>query len=223
MQFKIARLILSVTASTFLAAIACPASAGEASVTVLSVTGVAVAGAIVVAEPANPVPRPAALPRAVMDQRNLMFVPEVLVVRTGTLVDFPNSDQVRHMVYSFSGAKLFRLPLYAGRTQPPVLFDKPGLVTLGCNIHDNMLGFVYVTDSPWHGRTDAEGHLVLRDLPPGSYTLRAWHPLLDESGSQLEQRLAVAEGPAANVEFHFKRPLRQPHMHHGANKKWEDY
>jgi plastocyanin len=223
MQLKVARLFMSVTASTFLVAFACPTSAGEASVTVLSVTGTPVAGAMVVAEPASPAPRPADQPRAVMDQRNLMFVPEVLVVRTGTLVDFPNSDQVRHMVYSFSGAKVFQLPLYAGRTQPPVLFDKPGLVTLGCNIHDNMLGFIYVTDSPWHGRTDAEGRLALRDLPPGSYTLRAWHPLLDETGPQLEQHLAIVEGPAANATFRFKRPLRQPLMHHGANKKWEDY
>jgi hypothetical protein len=127
------------------------------------------------------------------------------------------------MVYSFSGAKVFQLPLYAGRTQPPVTFDKPGLVTLGCNIHDNMLGFIYVTDSPWYGRTADDGTLLLRELPPGSYTLRAWHPLLDESGPQLEQRITVTEGAAGNTTFRLKRALRQPLMHHGANKKWEDY
>jgi plastocyanin len=220
MQLKIARLLLSVTASTFLAAFACPASAAEASVTVLSASGRAVAGAYVFAEPEGQAPRPPTQPRAVMDQRNLMFVPEVLVVRTGTLVDFPNSDQVRHMVYSFSGAKVFRLPLYAGRTQPPVLFDKPGLVTLGCNIHDNMIGFIYVTDSPWHGRTDAGGRLVLRELPPGNYSLRIWHPLLDEAGPHLEQRVSVADGAAADATFRLRRALRPPIEHHGADKKW---
>ena len=158
-----------------------------------------------------------------MDQRNLMFSPEVLVVRTGTAVDFPNSDQVRHMVYSFSGAKVFQLPLYAGHTQPPVVFEKPGLVTLGCNIHDNMLGYIYVTDSPWYGRTGSDGTLVLHELPAGSYTLRLWHPLLAESGPQLEQRITLADGLAAAASFQLTRALRQPLMHHGANKKWLDY
>jgi plastocyanin len=223
MQFKFAPALLSVTASTVLAAFACSSVAGEASVTVLSAAGNAVAGAVVVAEPASPAPRSTPAARAVMDQRNLMFVPEVLLVRTGTAVDFPNSDQVRHMVYSFSGAKVFQLPLYAGRTQPPVTFDKPGLVTLGCNIHDNMLGFIYVIDSPWYGRTADNGTLLLHELPPGSYTLRVWHPLLDESGPQLEQHITVTEGAAGSTTFRLRRALRQPLMHHGANKKWEDY
>jgi plastocyanin len=223
MQFRVAKALLYVTASTVLAGFACPGPAAEVSVTVLSAAGKPVADALVVAEPAIPAPRAAAGGHVVMDQRNLMFVPEVLVVRTGNAVDFPNSDQVRHMVYSFSGAKVFQLPLYAGRTQPPVKFDKPGLVTLGCNIHDNMLGFIYVTDSPWYGRTAADGTLVLRDLPPGSYTLRAWHPLLDETGPQLEQHITVTESTAGSTTFTLKRALRQPLMHHGANKKWEDY
>jgi plastocyanin len=212
-----------VTACTLLAAYAAPLVAAEASVTIRSAGGTAVAGAIVIAEPLGAVPRPAAGQRAVMDQHNLMFVPEVLVVRAGSTVDFPNSDQVRHMVYSFSGAKVFQLPLYAGHSQPPVVFEKPGLVTLGCNIHDNMLGYIYVTDSPWYGRSGSDGTLVLHDLPPGGYTLRLWHPLLDESGPQLEQRITVADGATAATAFRLKRALRQPLMHHGADKKWEDY
>jgi plastocyanin len=223
MSLKGALAGLCVTACTVLAGFACPAGAAEASVTVLAMGGAPVAGAVVIAEPATPAARGAAGPKAVMDQHNLMFVPEVLLVRTGTAVDFPNSDQVRHMVYSFSGAKVFQLPLYAGHTQPPIVFDKPGLVTLGCNIHDNMLGYIYVTDSPWYGRTGADGTLVLRELSPGSYTLRLWHPLLDEAGPQLEQRITLLEGQAVNASFRLKRALRQPLMHHGADKKWEDY
>jgi plastocyanin len=79
---------------------------------------------------------------AQMDQRNREFVPHVLVIEAGTWVDFPNSDTVSHQVYSFSPAKPFQLPLYKGSAHPPVLFDHPGLVTLGCNIHDNMLGYI---------------------------------------------------------------------------------
>ncbi len=213
-----------VTACTVLAVAGAFARAGELSVTVRAPGGTA-AGVLVLAEPAAPAARPAARPaaaqRAVMDQRNLQFVPDVLVVRTGTLVEFPNSDQVRHQVYSFSGAKSFQLPLYAGRPQQPVLFEKPGLVTLGCNIHDNMIGFIYVTDTPWYGRTAADGTLTLRDLPAGDYTLRIWHPLMDETGPQLEQHVTVGDSTVAS--FRLARALRQPLMHHGADKKWEDY
>ena len=214
-------LALSVMAGTVLAAAALCASAGELSVTVKASGGGGVAGALVVAEPAQATPRAAATQHAVMDQRNLLFVPELLVVRAGALVECPNSDQVRHQVYSFSGAKNFQLPLYAGRTQAPVLFDKPGLVTLGCNIHDNMIGFIYVSDTPWFGRTDADGTLRIRDLPAGEYVLRVWHPLIDETGPQLEQRVTVGDGTTA--AFRLQRALRQPLMHHGADKKWEDY
>jgi plastocyanin len=213
-----------VTACTVLAVAGGRARAGELSVTVRAGGSVA-AGVLVLAEPAGlaarPATRPAASQHATMDQRNLQFVPDVLVVHTGTLVEFPNSDQVRHQVYSFSGAKSFQLPLYAGRPQQPVLFDKPGLVTLGCNIHDNMIGFIYVTDTPWYGRTGDDGTLRIRDLPAGDYTLRIWHPLIDESGPQLEQRVTVGENAVAS--FKLARALRQPLMHHGADKKWEDY
>ena len=158
-----------------------------------------------------------------MDQRNLMFVPEVLVVQTGTAVDFPNSDQVRHQVYSFSGAKTFQLALYAGRAHAPVVFDRVGLVTLGCNIHDSMLGYIYVTDSPWYGLTGADGMLRLRDLAPGEYTVRIWHALLDESGPQLSAPLRISEGAPGSLSFKLTRPLRPALHHHGADKKWEDY
>ena len=193
------------------------------SVTVVSAAGAPLEGAVVIAEPAAGAPRPPPGQKAVMDQRELMFVPDVLVVQTGTAVDFPNSDQVRHQVYSFSGAKTFQLALYAGRAHAPVLFDRTGLVTLGCNIHDHMLGYVYVTDSPWYGRTGADGTLRLRELAPGEYTLRVWHPLQDESEPPLSATLRLAEGAPGSASFRLTRPLRAPLHHHGADKKWEDY
>lgn len=201
-----------------------PAVAAVAlSITVVTAAGAPLEGAVVIAEPTAGAPRPPSGQKAVMDQRELMFVPDVLVVQVGTAVDFPNSDQVRHQVYSFSGAKTFQLSLYAGRAHAPVVFDHPGLVTLGCNIHDHMLGYIYVSDSPWYGRTGADGTLRLRELAPGEYTLRVWHPLQDESEAPLSATLRLTESAPGNANLRLTRPLRAPLHHHGADKKWEDY
>ncbi len=193
------------------------------SITVANANGVPLAGAVVVAEPVAGTPRPPPGQKAIMDQRDIQFVPGVLVVQTGTAVDFPNSDQVRHQVYSFSEAKTFQLGLYAGRAHEPVVFNRAGLVTLGCNIHDSMVGYIYVTDSPWYGRTGADGTLRLHDLEPGEYTVRIWHELLDESGPQLSSSLQLADGAAASVSFRLTRSLRPSLHHHGMDKKWQDY
>ncbi len=86
---------------------------------------------------------------------------------------------MRHHVYSFSPAKRFELPLYAGVPAEPVVFDKPGVVVLGCNIHDWMVGYVYVSESPYFAKTGKDGKALLTELPPRAYTLRVWHPQLD--------------------------------------------
>jgi plastocyanin len=225
MNAKSALTFACVTACTLLAALALPVRAAELSVTVSAADGTPLEGAVVLAEPAAAAARARAAPgaKAIMDQRNLMFVPDVLIVQAGTAVDFPNSDQVRHQVYSFSGAKNFQLALYAGKAPAPVLFDKTGLVTLGCNIHDSMLGYIIVTDSPWYGRTGNDGTLRLRELAPGEYRLTLWHPLIDETGPQLQQQLNVTEGAAPRASFRLTRALRPPLHHHGADKKWDDY
>jgi plastocyanin len=132
---------------------------------------------------------------AVIDQVNKRFVPRVSVVRTGTAVTLPNSDHIRHQVYSFSPAKTFSLKLYAGSPAADVVFDKPGLVVLGCNIHDTMVGFVGVADSPYFGKIGgADG--ILLDLPAGHYRLRIWHPNL-AAVLQAPREIAVTEGPLA--------------------------
>src|SRR5262249_51537063 len=112
---------------------------------------------------------------AVIDQINKRFVPRVTVVRTGTSITFPNSDHIRHQVYSFSPAKTFTLKLYAGTPPTAVVFDRPGLVVLGCNIHDQMVAFVGVVDTPYFARTTATG-IVTVDVPSGRYRMRVWHP-----------------------------------------------
>jgi len=167
------------------------------------------------------VPRGTGL-RAVIDQQSLQFVPAVSVVRTGTAIDFPNSDQVRHQVYSFSQAKNFKLALYAGKIYPPLVFDKPGLVTLGCNIHDSMIGFVYVTDSPWFGKTDAQGHVEITAVPPGDYRVRLWHPRFAPDEAQIERSLKVPVTGDANLPVSLKRAL-QPEPGNNASNKWKGY
>lgn len=112
---------------------------------------------------------------AIMDQKHKQFVPHVLAIRTGSPVTFPNSDNIRHSVYSFSPAKRFELPLYSGEPAAPVEFETAGVVTLGCNIHDKMIGYIYVSDSPWFGVTDSDGRAGF-DVPPGEYSITFWHP-----------------------------------------------
>lgn len=115
-------------------------------------------------------------PIAIMDQKNKAYDPYVLAIKVGTNVSFPNSDDTRHHVYSFSKPKPFQLPLYQGKSAAPVLFDKPGVVVLGCNIHDSMLAYIYITDSPYFGKTDSKGTMRLKDIPTGEYVVKAWHP-----------------------------------------------
>lgn len=110
-----------------------------------------------------------------LDQLNKQFVPHVLAIQVGTSLTFPNSDNIRHQVYSFSDAKRFELKLYSGTSAPPVLFDVPGVVVLGCNIHDWMSAYLYVLNTPYFAMTDTAGYAAL-DVPAGHYTLRIWHP-----------------------------------------------
>ncbi len=114
--------------------------------------------------------------KASMDQRDQEFVPKVLAVHSNTQVAFPNSDNIRHQVYSFSPAKRFELRLYGGTPSQPLLFDKAGLVVLGCNIHDWMLGYIYVTDDPWFAVSDANGVVKFEQMPAGQYSATLWHP-----------------------------------------------
>lgn len=129
-----------------------------------------------------------------MGQRNKTFVPHVLAIQTGTAVSFPNFDTVRHHVYSFSPIKPFEIKLYAGTPAAPIIFDKAGTATLGCNIHDRMLSYIHVADTPFVGVTDANGDITL-DLPPGEHRVRVWIPAFSESKPGVEQSLRMGTGP----------------------------
>ena len=120
-----------------------------------------------------------------MSQRNIQFMPGLLVVPVGTAVGFPNYDKVRHHVYSFSKAKKFELKLYGRDETRSILFDRPGTVAVGCNIHDAMRGFIRVVDTPWAAVSDARGRVVIAGLPGGQVRITIWHPALRAKDNEL--------------------------------------
>jgi plastocyanin len=153
------------------------ACAGEVFVDVRGSDGKPLAEAVVYAEPIGAtVPAVVIVPHATIDQVNKEFVPRVSIVRVGTTINFPNGDNIRHSIYSFSQPKTFTTKLYAGRDAPPVVFDNTGLVVLGCNIHDTMVAWIVIVDTPWFGKSDARGVGALKGLPPGEYKVSAWYP-----------------------------------------------
>jgi plastocyanin len=139
--------------------------------------------------------------QAVIDQRDKQFVPYVTALQAGTAVIFPNSDNIRHHVYSFSPAKKFELPLYSGVPAEPVVFDKAGFVTLGCNIHDWMIAYVAVLPTPYFQVTANDGRALLRDLGPGHYTVLAWHPSLKGPPEALAQSIDLDASSVKHLSF----------------------
>ncbi|WP_273204677.1 methylamine utilization protein [Marinobacter subterrani] len=174
------------SATTFIAGLLLCLAATATAATGLPVTVInndnnkPVAGAVVWA--GNP--QAVAPVSAEIYQKDRAFHPRILVVPVGSSVDFPNRDNTQHHVYSFSPAKTFNIKLYAGRPEAPIIFDKPGIVELGCNIHDQMQGFVVVTDTPAVGRTNDAGQVTLDLKPqPGEHraVLKIWHPRLPDT------------------------------------------
>jgi plastocyanin len=157
--------------------------------------------AVVVAVPADGNLRLPSKPReAVVDQIDKQFVPKVQAVLVRTRVTFPNNDNVRHQVYSFSPAKRFELPLYAGVPAQPIIFDNPGVVVLGCNIHDWMVSYIYVSESPYFAKTGADGKAML-DVPPGAYTVRIWHPQLTVTEETTRKTIEAGRGGHADAAW----------------------
>jgi plastocyanin len=180
-----ALLALSLAAST--------AGAATLDALVQTPAGKPLADAAVVLEPlSGPASAPRNRPYAVIEQRGTEFAPWVTVVQTGTAVDFPNKDTVRHHVYSFSQPKRFEIKLYAGTPGQPITFDKPGEVVIGCNIHDWMEAYVLVVETPYFGKTGPDGRLTIANLPAGRYRLRMWHPLQKAQAAASEIDLGAA-------------------------------
>ena len=174
------------------------ARAGNVSLDVRGVDGRGLAGAVVtlvLPGVAAPVPRES----YAMEQRDIQFQPHVLIVPVGASVSFPNRDKVRHHVYSFSKPKKIDLKLYGRDESRSVVFDKPGVVALGCNIHDAMNGFIIVSATPFAAQTDANGHVEFANVPAGAAKVSVWHPSIRAPGNVATQPLAVAAGGGSKI------------------------
>jgi len=179
------------------ASAASPLAAAPFRVRVVDSVGNPVRDAVVTLYPAGGAARaPHSSGRYVVSQQNLQFHPFLTIVPVGADVSFPNLDPTKHHVYSFSPAKRFELKLFAKDQSRTVHFDRPGVVALGCNIHDSMSAFIVVTDSAWTARTNAQGIVIFGDAPNAPARLMVWHPYLRAPGGIVEQPVTSAQRTA---------------------------
>lgn len=183
--------------------------AADLFVQITNSAGVAVENAVVYVE--SDIKSSGPLAPAMIGQRGRKFDPLVSVVQVGSEVSFPNYDSVRHQVYSFSPAKTFELKLYSGAMAKSVKFDKAGTVVLGCNIHDFMLAFVQVVDTPYFTKSDASGKAKLTNIPDGNYQLKVWHYALAKEKEIVQQPITVKGSQSTNISLNLKPfPLPSP-------------
>lgn len=175
-----------------------PVMAATVSVSVVDSSGAPFPDAVVAIEVSGAKPTAPAGTQAEMGQRSRSFVPTLLVIQTGTAVQFPNFDTVRHHIYSFSATKPFEIKLYAGTPAAPVVFDKAGTAVLGCNIHDRMTGFIHVVNTPHFAQTNKAGVATL-DVPAGEHTVQVWHTQMGDKHSPHRQAIKVLSSGGAGV------------------------
>ena len=177
-----------------LGSIAFGANSSSLSVAVRDERGVPVSEAVVMVYPAGGASKPMRFGPNVMAQRNLAFAPGTLIAAKGSSVSFPNFDRVRHSIYSFSKAARFEINLYGKDQTRAQSFPIAGSVALGCNIHDNMRGYIKVVDTPFAAKTDRNGLVNLSDLPNGAATVKIWHPQARMAGNEVTYKTALTGG-----------------------------
>lgn len=194
------------------------AQAGKLVVDVRDGQNRPIPNAVVYFTPPGTLPAAPARTRSVMDQRDKEFVPHVLPVQAGTEVVFPNSDNIRHHVYSLGNGNAFELPLYPNGARPSVRFKQLGAASVGCNIHDWMLGYIYVVETPWFGLSGADGRALLQGVPNKAGKLRVWHPRL-EGGESAVPVLEVdgrrQDALTVTLKLKPESPRKRPAHHSG--------
>ena len=166
-----------------------PLVAAPLAVRVVDAAGRPIKDAVVTLYPSAGARGPRPSGHYVISQQNLQFHPFLTIVPVGADISFPNLDNTKHHVYSFSPAKRFELKLFAKDQSRTVHFDKAGVVALGCNIHDQMSAFIVVTDSVWTARTNGQGMVEFGDPPSGSARVLVWHPYLRAPNGTVQQVL----------------------------------
>ena len=182
------RLSLSAAALLLLVTLCSGARAASIALTITDTSGKPVPDAVVTVslqgrQQTAPPGKFATPTQVVINQRNLTFIPYVVAVRRGGTVTFQNSDETRHQVYSFAPIKQFEFTVTPGETSPPVKFDTAGIAAIGCNIHDQMIAYVDVTDAPWVTITHDDGLAHIDGLPSGTFVVTVWHPRLKPGAS----------------------------------------
>ncbi len=122
----------------------------------------------------------------ILDQVRMTFVPHILPILAGTTIDFPNSDSTRHNVFSPSKLMKFNLGTYPAGVTKKLVFDKPGVITILCNVHPEMSGFILVLQNPYYAMPDRRGVYTISEVPPGKHRLIAWHERLRPKIKEIE-------------------------------------
>jgi plastocyanin len=204
-MMPLARLVLGFIALCLAGAV----QAADLTVVIRNANGRPVEDAVVIADAAG---RSAPAPgRFVINQRQMQFVPYVLVIPVGSTVEFGNLDPYRHHVYSFSPAKKFELKLFGQGETRPVRFDRPGLVSIGCNIHDAMQAFIQVVDTPFARKSDETGRVTLSGLPASVRQVRVYHPLLRAPGNQMTVAVDASRDATVPITVRLRRPAPRHH------------
>jgi len=189
-------------AAMLLYALAASRAHAGLTVQVVDSDGQAVPDAVIYAEGSAPLLK--SPPQVDIEQKNKKFIPLVTVVQTGTSINFPNNDTVRHHAYSFSTPKPFELKLYAGTPSKPVTFDKAGTVVVGCNIHDQMIAYIQVVDTPFFAKTDAAGKARIDGIVAGKYSLKIWHYKQAAGIPVSEQSITYKDDATMTVKLNYK-------------------
>jgi plastocyanin len=191
--------------------LAAPAAAGTLTVTVVDGSGRPMRDAVVTLVPAEQsrMREAASLlpPGKVIDQRNEAFLPLVTVLPVGGSIVFSNSDHTMHHVYSFATVRQFEFVLNSGEKSAAVRFDRVGIAAIGCNIHDQMISYVYVTDSPWTAISGPDG-VIRFDLPAGAYRTSLWHPEMAPGRQVASTSVVIGTAPAAATLTMPRLPVR---------------